>query len=320
MGLVVHHYEILEQIGRGAMARVHKAKNKQTGAIVAVKFIAKEMLTNKKEMEALINEYEIGKKFDHPNLIRFFELIESQGNRYLFMEYCSGPTLRKLTHHRNKLTPQEQIELALGIAQGLYYLHSQYDKKMQVLFRDLKPENILMRDESPIKSTNVVLVDFGISQLLPRSSGMGGLLGFKKKASTEILGTNSYMSPEQTLGKVLDVRSDIYSFGVILFEIYTGRPPFLSGAQEKMYKEKGSFSYEEGAMSAQFMREYNEEIRNKHRTTPAPHPKQFTPTILPEIANLILKLLEKKPESRLQSMEYIVLELNKLKKRFGTKT
>lgn len=319
MGLVVQNYEILEQIGRGAMSRVHKAKDRQTGEILAVKFLPKELLTNKKEMDALINEYEIGKKFDHPNLIRFKDFIPAQGNRFLFMEFCSGQTLRKLTHHRNKLSPNDQIELSLGIAQGLYYLHSQYDKKSQVVFRDLKPENVMMREDGPIKSSNVVLLDFGISQLVKNTGGLSSLFNRKKKETIEILGTNTYMSPEQTLGKELNALSDIYSFGVIMFEIYTGRPPFLANAQEKTYKEKGNFTYEEGALSAQFMKEYNEEIRSKHRSTAVPHPKQFTPNILPEIANLILKMLEKKPENRFQSMEYVVIELTKIKKRFSPK-
>jgi serine/threonine protein kinase len=258
--LVVKQYEVLEEIARGAMSRVHKAKNRETGELLVVKYLPPELAKSPREVEALQNEYEIGKKFNHPNLVVFKEFYSAHQTYFLFMEYCSGKTLRRLTHHRyfSKLTPNDQLELSMGVANGLFYLHCQYDqRKTPILFRDLKPENIILRADGEIKENKVVLIDFGISQIFKKNSLLSAFLQKKKTETVEILGTNTYMSPEQTLGKDLDLRSDIYAFGVVLYEIYTGRPPFLSNAQEKTYRERGSFNYDEGEISAQLMRDYN---------------------------------------------------------------
>ena len=200
-------YQIVEELGKGGMGKVYRAVDKKLNEEVALKLIKHEIALDKKTLERFSNELKLARKIAHKNIGRMYELMEERGTHYITMEYVAGQDLKGLIRQSRQLTVGTTINIARQICEGLVEAH-----KMGIVHRDLKPSNIMIDKQGDAR-----IMDFGIARSL-ESKGITG--------AGVMLGTPEYMSPEQVEGKETDQRSDIYSLGVILYEMITGRVPF----------------------------------------------------------------------------------------------
>jgi len=260
-------YEIIEELGAGGMGRVFRAFDKKMEEEVALKLIKPEIAADKRIVERFRNEIKIARKITHKNVCRMHDLNEDAQTLYLTMEYVRGEDLKSLIRRTKHLAPGTAVSIVLQIAEGLAEAH-----KLGIIHRDLKPQNIMIDKEG-----NAKIMDFGIA----RSLQTQGLTGEKA-----IIGTPEYMSPEQIEGKETDPRSDIYSLGVILYEMLTGRVPF------------------EGDTPLS--------VALKHKTEPPEDPHKINPQIAKDLGLLVLRCLEKLKERRVQSAEELMAELSKV--------
>lgn len=207
IGTTVSHYKIIEKLGEGGMGIVYRAHDTKLDRAVALKFLPPEMTTDEVAKRHFIREAQAASALDHPNIAVVHEVDESKdGRSFICMAYYSGETLKeKIT--RGQLRVSEAIDIALQIAQGLQRAHG-----ASIVHRDIKPANIIVTEEGVVK-----ILDFGLAKL------SGDTLSSK---SGRMAGTAAYMSPEQVSGMGADRRSDLFSLGVVLYEMVTGRRPF----------------------------------------------------------------------------------------------
>jgi len=256
-------YEVVEELGEGGMGIVYKALDKELREPVALKLLKPEIAADEKTIERFRNELKIARKITHKNVCRMHDLNREEETYYITMEYVSGEDLKSLINRIGQFTVGKAVFIAKQICEGLVEAH-----RLGVVHRDLKPQNIMIDKEG-----NAHIMDFGIARSL-RAKGITG--------TGVMIGTPEYMSPEQTEGKEVDGRSDIYSLGVILYEMVTGKTPF------------------EGKTPLS--------IAMKHKSEEPPDPKKINP----------LKCLEKKKEKRYQRVEELISELNKIGKSVPT--
>ncbi len=202
-------YEILNVLGQGGMGAVYKARDRELDRVIALKVIRPELATDAAILLRFKQELILARNITHKNVVRIYDLGEADGIRFISMEYVDGEDLRTLLRHAGKLPPKEAIAVVEQVCRALDAAHSE-----GVIHRDLKPQNI-MRDQHG----RIVVMDFGLA----RSLGDTGLT-----QTGAIVGTLEYMSPEQALGITLDQRSDIFSVGLIFFELLTGKAPYKS--------------------------------------------------------------------------------------------
>jgi serine/threonine protein kinase/Tfp pilus assembly protein PilF len=210
-------YRVIEELGRGGMAVVYKAEDIKLKRIVALKLLSPELTRDKEAKERFVREAQAASALDHPNICTVHEIDETEdGQMFISMSYYEGGTLKDKIRDR-PLTSEEAVEIAVQVAQGLAEAHEK-----GVIHRDIKPANIVMTAKGQVK-----IMDFGLAKL------SGG------ERITEIgipMGTVAYMSPEQARGKDIDHRTDIWSLGVVLYEMIAGRPPFRGeNAQAVIY-------------------------------------------------------------------------------------
>ncbi|MHC4591908.1 MAG: serine/threonine protein kinase [Planctomycetota bacterium] len=201
--------KLLSEVARGGMSRIWQAKHLETGRVCAVKILTPEsaevMDTFKKAFEA--DEGAIALRLDHPNVIRTFDYGRGRGSEYyIVMEYVDGPTLETMIIVEYPRVAKQRSDLLLQMGAGLHYIHQQ-----GLIHRDLCPKNVLYGREGTIK-----IIDFGLT--IPA--------GLKIRAAAARAGTASYMAPEQIRSQPVDVRADIYAFGLSAFEVLTGKRPF----------------------------------------------------------------------------------------------
>ncbi len=214
IGKTISHYRITEKLGEGGMGAVYKAEDAKLKRSVALKFLPKELTRNPEAKKRFIREAQAASFLQHTNICTIHEIdeIESQsqeaeaGQMFICMDYYEGQTLKDLIKDK-KINTKEAIAIALQIAQGLSCAHAANE-----IHRDIKPANIIITKNSEVK-----IIDFGLARLV-------GQTKFTKDSLT--VGTVDYMSPEQTLGDNIDLRTDIWSFGVVLYEMFYGEPPF----------------------------------------------------------------------------------------------
>jgi serine/threonine protein kinase/tetratricopeptide (TPR) repeat protein len=266
-------YQIIEQLGQGGMGKVYKVLDKEVNAKIALKLIKPEIASDKKTIERFRNELKVARDIAHKNVCRMYDLGKEEGAYYITMEYVSGEDLKSFIRRAGYLSPGKAITIANQVCEGLTEAH-----RLGVIHRDLKPQNIMIDKEG-----NARIMDFGIARSL-RAKGITG--------SGVMIGTPEYMSPEQVEGKEADHRADIYSLGVILYEMVTGRVPF-----------EGDTPFSIG-------------VKQKSEI---PRPPKEVNVQTPEGLNrVILKCMEKEREKRYQSVGELHSELMKLEKDIPT--
>ena len=258
-------YQIIDQIGRGGMGRVYRALDTKAHEEVAIKLIRPEIAEDKRTLERFVNEIKLAHKVSHRNIGKMYHLGEDQGLHYIIMEYVPGEDLKSFIRRSRRLDISTTVAIAKQVCSGLSEAHD-----AGIVHRDLKPSNIMIDKEG-----NARILDFGIA----RAVGMPGVT-----AEGSVIGTPEYMSPEQVEGREVDRRSDIYSFGVILFEMVTGRLPF--------------------AADTPFV------IAFKQQSETPPAPEGLNPQTPPQLSAVILRCLEKDREKRYQTTEDVCRDLS----------
>jgi serine/threonine protein kinase len=249
-------YEILAAAGHGSMGNVYKARDRETGETVALKLLKPEIASDQVMMDRFKNELLFARKITHKNVCRVYEFNRLGDIAYTSMEFVEGESLRSVLNRFGGLPQRKATDLALQICSGLKEAHAQ-----GIVHRDLKPENVMIDAQG-----NVKIMDFGIARSMEAGTRLTG----------SMVGTPAYMAPEQVAGKPVDYRTDIYSLGLMLYEMFTGAPAFRADNPV--------------AVALKQMRE-----------EPAP-PREVEPNVPVFAERVILKCLEKEPERRFQSV------------------
>ena len=276
-------FEILEELGKGGFGYVYRAFDKELSEEVAIKLLKPSLAKSLEVIDRFKQEIRLTRKIKHKNVARIYDIGEINGVRYISMEFIPGRDLRDRIKKEGAFSLEESLEVMLHIARGIEAAHTE-----GIIHRDLKPQNILLKSDG-----QAIILDFGIA----RSSE-------SPEASTDVesIGSPNYMSPEQATGKEADERSDIYSLGVLFFEMLTGVIPFHSkSAEEAIYQ---------------------------HSKVRPPTPSSLNDSIPHEIDKIVLKCLEKKPNDRYQKIEKLIEDLHSFlakpvdggKKKFGYDT
>src|SRR5437016_4410636 len=264
----VARYEIVEELGRGAMGLVYKALDPTIGRTVALKTMRLDVhgLETEDMLRRFKNEARAAGVLNHPNIVTIYDAGKQDGIFYIAMEYIEGITLHALLAEKRVLTAEEVIELSRHICKGLDYAHAS-----GIVHRDIKPANIMITPNGTVK-----IMDFGIAK------AGGGVTN-----TGQVLGTPNYMSPEQVKGRQLDGRSDLFSLGVILYEMLTGEKPFVGqNVTTIIYK-----------------------IVNENPITP----RDLDVTVHPGLSAIVTKALAKAPDDRYQTGADLVRDLENYK-------
>ncbi|HSK72294.1 MAG TPA: serine/threonine-protein kinase, partial [Pyrinomonadaceae bacterium] len=211
-GESVGHYEIIEQIGEGGMGEVFSAKDVTLNRKVALKLLAAHITEDKNRVSRFRQEAFATSALNHPNIVTIYEIGEWKGRDFIAAEFIDGMMLRSILQ-KKKLSIGEALDIALQIASALAAAHG-----AGIVHRDMKPENIMIRPEGLVK-----ILDIGIAKYSPKEGGQKALVETKVG---EVIGTAAYMSPEQARGLEIDARTDIWSLGVILYEMIARKLPF----------------------------------------------------------------------------------------------
>ncbi|MBD3414113.1 MAG: protein kinase [Candidatus Aminicenantes bacterium] len=268
-----NRYEIIEELGRGGMGKVYRAEDVKIDEEVALKLLKPEISIDKKYIERFSNEIKLARRISHRNVCRMYHFGEERGLYYITMEYVLGEDLKTTLRRVGPLSAGKAIFIAKQICEGLSEAH-----RLGVVHRDLKPQNIMID-----KQGNVRIMDFGVARFV------------RGKSITDVgtvVGTPEYMSPEQASAKDVDRRADIYSLGVILYEMVSGRTPFSGDT----------------ALS----------VAIKHKSEKPKQPKELNEQIPEELNQLILKCLEKDKQRRYQHAKELLQELSNIEKGIPT--
>ena len=215
IGQTISHYRIVEKLGRGGMGEVYLAEDKQLGRKVAIKFLPSEVATDERAKQRLLREAKTAATLDHPNICAIYEVGQEGDHSFIVLQYVEGETLAsRLKRHLPDL--REALAIAAQVADALNEAHAR-----GIIHRDIKPENIMLTARNQVK-----VLDFGLAKVMRDSSMIDVDTASMLSIPGMVMGTVPYMSPEQVRGEPLDCRSDIFSFGTVLYELLSGRRPF----------------------------------------------------------------------------------------------
>lgn len=271
-------YRILSRLARGGMATVYVAQHTIIGRKAAIKILRRELCDDPVQRDRFLREAKACNRIDHENIVQIVDYGEGDDGRvFLVMEYLPGESL----HHRigrGILVPLRALDISAQIASGLGRAH-----QMGVIHRDLKPDNILLLPPAEAGGKDrVKILDFGIAKLLDQPS---------LTASDKIFGTPGYIAPEYASGAAIDARADLYSLGVVLYEMVTGRLPFDA--------------------------EFPADLLLKHMLDPPIPPRNFRPDLHEAVEALILRLLVKNPDDRFRDAYHLIEEIERVKNTIG---
>ncbi len=269
----VSDYILLEKLGVGATAVVYKALNTKNKNLVALKLIHKHILNEDIIKERVENEIEINKLLSHPNIVKLIDYNLDDNPPYIAFEYVEGKSLDKILKEKKKLNIYETMNIWMQLLEALDYAHQK-----GIVHRDLKPENILLKlTNDNLETATVKITDFGISKIINKTLNI----------TQDFVGTPWYMSPEQIKGQKVDQRSDIYSLGIIIFQLLTGKLPF--GESDNIYAVFKAHMLDNPVDS---------------------HILEGNTTYIPkDIEKIIRKMLEKNPKKRYQNISEIINDL-----------
>jgi serine/threonine protein kinase/tetratricopeptide (TPR) repeat protein len=267
--LFASRYQIIEELGGGGMGTVYRAVDTKVGEEIAIKTIRPEIGTDQTSLERFKNELKLARKIVHKNVGRVYDLNEVRGRFYITLEYVRGEDLKTFIRSSGQMAVGTSLRITRQVAEGLAEAHA-----LGVVHRDLKPANIMIDRDG-----NARIMDFGIARLV----GAKGLTG-----GNVIIGTPEYMSPEQVDGRETGPESDLYSLGIVLFEMLTGRVPFDG----------------ETPLS----------VAVKQKSSPPPDPSAINPQVPEDLNRIILRCLEKSKEKRYRSAGELLADLEKVQK------
>ncbi len=282
VGRQLSHYRILALLGAGGMGEVYLAEDTELERQVALKLLLAEVATDDDRVRRFVQEAKSASALNHPNILTVYETGSFEDSRFIATELIKGETLRERLQ-REPLTLRETLDVAVQIASALSAAHA-----AGIVHRDIKPENVMLRDDGLVK-----VLDFGLAKLTEQKAGSfdseGEARAQVKTSPGMVLGTVAYMSPEQVRGQPVDGRSDIFSLGVMLYEMVVGRAPFEGPSANDVI----------AAILTQ-------------ETPPLSH---HSPDVPAELERIITKALEKDREARYQGVKDLLLDVNRLKQR-----
>ncbi|MCS6886544.1 MAG: protein kinase [Acidobacteriota bacterium] len=267
VGKTIAQYKIVEALGKGGMGKVCKAIDINLNRTVVLKLLARELLKNENARKRFLREARLASALDHPNICTIYEIQETEGFYYIAMQYIEGQTLKKVINNR-PLSARAIISISLQVADALAAAHD-----CGIIHRDIKPQNIMLTPRGQVK-----ILDFGLAKGLEEHTALGELTEHGQS-----LGTPSYMSPEQARGEPVDKRTDIFSFGIVLYEMATGRKPFSA--------------------------ENNIDLLYMICNTPTPRILDVNPRAMPQLQSIIDRATAKTAADRYRSMQEVLAEL-----------
>ena len=265
IGMIIgDRYEILEKIGTGGMSDVYKAKDHKLNRFVAVKVLKQEFSENANFVSKFRIEAQAAAGLMHPNIVNVYDVGEEDGIYYIVMELVEGITLKSYIEKKARLSVKEAISIAIQVSMGIEAAH-----KNRIIHRDIKPQNIMISKDGKVKVT-----DFGIAKAVTSNT-----------ITSNVMGSVHYTSPEQARGGYSDEKSDIYSLGITMFEMLTGRVPFNG--------------------------ETTVAIAIKHIQEPMPSPREYISEIPISVEQIVFKCTQKSPDRRYQSVAELLADLRK---------
>jgi serine/threonine-protein kinase len=260
--MIGDRYEVLEKIGTGGMSDVYKAKDHKLNRFVAMKVLKQEFAENENFVSKFRIEAQAAAGLMHPNIVNVYDVGDENGIHYIVMELVEGITLKKYIEKKARLTYKEAVSIAIQVSMGINAAHNNH-----IIHRDIKPQNIIISKDGKVKVT-----DFGIAKAATSNT-----------ITSNVMGSVHYTSPEQARGGYSDEKSDIYSLGITMFEMLTGRVPFNG--------------------------ETTVAIAIKHIQEEMPSPKEYVPETPTSVESIVLKCCQKSPDRRYQNMTELIADL-----------
>jgi serine/threonine-protein kinase len=257
-------YEIVSKVGAGGMSDVYKAKDHILGRFVAIKVLKQEFSEDRNFVTKFRTEAQSAAGLEHPNIVNIYDVGSEEGLHYIVMEYVEGITLKTYIEKKGQLSFKESVSIAIQVSRGIEAAHNK-----KIIHRDIKPQNIIISTEGKVKVT-----DFGIAKAASANT-----------ISSDVMGSVHYASPEQARNGYVDARSDIYSLGIVMYEMVTGRVPFDGDTTV--------------AVAIQHLQE---EMTS---------PKTYAPTLPVSLEKIILKCAQKNPDRRYQTIAELLADLRK---------